>query len=73
MHGRNIHLHASQKKRKNGLYVAEDTNCGLIYVGNTVDVFARWAQTKKPAWMEITPTLDFTSTLEMGARLATAF
>ena len=48
IHERNIHVQASQgKKEKWFVYVAEDTYCGLIYVGSTVDVCARWAQTKK--------------------------
>ena len=48
IHGRNIHLQASQRKKEKWfVYVAEDTYCGLIYVGSTVDVCARWAQTKK--------------------------
>lgn len=48
IHGRNIHLPASQKRKLTWfVYVVEDTACGLIYVGSTVDVCSRWAQTKK--------------------------
>ena len=48
IHGRNIHLPASQKKKSRWfVYVVEDEACGLIYVGSTVDVCNRWAQTKK--------------------------
>ena len=48
IHGRNIHLPASQKtKHRWFIYACEDLACGLIYVGSTVDVCARWASTKK--------------------------
>ena len=48
IHGRNIHLPASQKKKPRWfVYVVEDVACGLIYVGSTVDPCSRWAQTKK--------------------------
>ena len=48
IHGRNIHLPASQKRKLTWfVYVVEDTACGLIYVGSTVDVCSRWAHTKK--------------------------
>ena len=48
IHGRIVHLPASQKiKHTWFVYVVEDTNCGLTYVGSTVDVCSRWAQTKK--------------------------
>ena len=48
IHGRNIHLPASQKKKLRWfIYVCQDTACGLIYVGSTVDVCSRWSQTKK--------------------------
>ena len=48
IHGRNIHLPASKKRKLTWfVYVVEDTACGLIYVGSTVDVCSRWAQTKK--------------------------
>ena len=48
IHGRNIHLPASQKKKLRWfVYVCQDTACGLIYVGSTVDVCSRWSQTKK--------------------------
>ena len=43
-----MHLPASQKKKyKWFVYVVEDKACSLTYVGSTVDVFSRWAQTKK--------------------------
>ena len=38
IHGRNVHLPASQKN---------NTACKLLYVGSTTDVCARWASTKK--------------------------
>jgi hypothetical protein len=48
IHGRNIHLSASQKKKLRWfVYVVEDVACGLIYVGSTVDPCSRLAQTKK--------------------------
>ena len=48
IHGRNIHLPASQKKKNRWfVYVCQDTACGLIYVGSTTDVCGRWAKTKK--------------------------
>ena len=48
IHGRNIHLPASQKRKLTWfVYVVEDIACGMIYVGSTVDVCSRWAQTKK--------------------------
>ena len=48
IHGRNIHLPASQEKKHRWfVYVCQDTACSLIYVGSTVDVCRRWAQTKK--------------------------
>ena len=48
IHGRNVHLPASQKNKHTWfVYVAEDVHCGLTYVGSTVDVCSRWAQTKK--------------------------
>ena len=48
IHGHNVHLPASQKKKyKWFVYVCEDLACGLIYVGSTTDVCGRWAQTKK--------------------------
>ena len=48
IHGRNIHLPASQKKKYTWfVYVVRDEACGLVYVGSTVDVCSRWAQTKK--------------------------
>ena len=46
--GRNIHLPASQKKKLRWfIYVCHDTACDLMYVGSTVDVCSRWANTKK--------------------------
>ena len=48
IHGRNIHLPASQKKKFRWfIYVVVDVVCELMYVGSTTDVCARWAQTKK--------------------------
>ena len=48
IHGRNVHLPASQKLRYRWfVYACEDTACGLLYVGSTVDVCTRWASTKK--------------------------
>ena len=48
IHGRNVHLPASQKKKLSWfVYVCQDTACNLIYVGSTVDVCSRWSQTKK--------------------------
>ena len=48
IHGRKIHLPASQKKKYTWfVYVVRDEACGLVYVGSTVDVCSRWAQTKK--------------------------
>ena len=48
IHGWNIHLLASQKKKfKWFLYTIVDEFCDLIYVGCTTDVCAWWAQTKK--------------------------
>ena len=48
IHGRNIHLPASQKKKhKWFVYGVNDTACQLYYVGSTVDPTHRWASTKK--------------------------
>ena len=48
IHGRNIHLPASQGNKLSWfVYVCQDTSCNLIYVGSTVDVCRRWSQTKK--------------------------
>ena len=48
IHGRNIHLLASQKnKHRWFVYTIVDEFCELIYVGSTTDVCARWSQTKK--------------------------
>ena len=48
IHGRNIHLPAAQRRKLQWfVYVVEDIACGLVYVGSTVDVCSRWAQTKK--------------------------
>ena len=47
IHRLNVHLPASQKKYRWFVYVCEDISCGLTYVGSTVDVCSRWAQTKK--------------------------
>ena len=47
IHGRNIHLPASQKnKMKWFVYLVEDTACQLQYVGSTSDVTSRWSNTK---------------------------
>ena len=48
IHGRNIHLPASQKnKHRWFVYLCEDMACQLLYVGSTTDVCGRWANTKK--------------------------
>ena len=48
IHGRNIHLPASQKKKhKWFVYGVDDTACQKYYVGSTVDPCSRWASTKK--------------------------
>ena len=48
IHGRNIHLPATQKNKHTWFfYCCEDTACSLIYVGSTSDVCKRWANTKK--------------------------
>ena len=48
IHGRNIHLLASQKNKYQWfVYTIVDEFCELIYVGSTTDVCARWSQTKK--------------------------
>ena len=48
IHGRNIHLPASQKKKlKWFVYGIDDTACKKYYVGSTSDVTSRWANTKK--------------------------
>ena len=48
IHEKNIHMPASQKKKLTlFVNVVQDNVCGLIYVGNIVDVCSRWAQTKK--------------------------
>ena len=48
IHGRNVHLPASQKKKYTWfVYVVEDKAFSLTYVGSTVDVCSSWAQTKK--------------------------
>ena len=47
IHGRNIHLPASQKKKMTWfVYLVEDTACQLQYVGSTTDVCHRWSSTK---------------------------
>ena len=48
IHGRNIHLPASQKNKFQWfVYAVIDEHCQLMYVGSTTDVCARWSQTKK--------------------------
>ena len=48
IHGRNVHLPASQKEKYRWfVYSCEDTACQLIYIGSTTDVCSRWASTKK--------------------------
>ena len=48
IHEKNIHMPASQKNKLTLVVnVVQDNVCGLIYVGNIVDVCSRWAQTKK--------------------------
>ena len=48
IHGRNVHLLASQKHEHRWfVYVCEDTACSLQNVGSTIHVCARWAGTKK--------------------------
>ena len=48
IHGRNVHLPASQKNKLRWfVYCIEDTFCNLIYVGSTTDICKRWASTKK--------------------------
>ena len=48
IHGRNVHLPASQRKKHTWfVYVVQDIPCGLTYVGSTVDPCSRWSQTKK--------------------------
>ena len=47
IHGRNIHLPASQKKKMTWfVYLIHDTACQLLYVGSTTDVCSRWSGTK---------------------------
>ena len=47
IHGRNVHLPASQKKKmKWFVYLVHDTHCQLLYVGSTTDVCNRWSTTK---------------------------
>ena len=47
IHGRNIHLPASQKKKLQWfVYLVTDTACLLQYVGSTCDVCSRWSGTK---------------------------
>ena len=47
IHGRNIHLPASQKKKFQWfVYLVTDTACLLQYVGSTCDVCSRWSGTK---------------------------
>ena len=47
IHGRNIHLQASQKNKLTWfVYLVQDTACQLQYVGSTTDVCHRWSSTK---------------------------
>ena len=47
IHGRNIHLPASQKRKFTWfVYLCVDTVCKLQYVGSTSDVCSRWSATK---------------------------
>ena len=47
IHGRNIHLPASQKKKMRWfVYLVHDTHCQLLYVGSTMDPCSRWSSTK---------------------------
>ena len=47
IHGRNIHLPASQKKKLRWfVYLVHDTACQLQYVGSTTDACSRWSSTK---------------------------
>ena len=47
IHGRNIHLPASQKKKLTWfVYLVHDTACQLLYVGSTIDACHRWSGTK---------------------------
>ena len=47
IHGRNIHLPASMKKKLTWfVYLATDTSCLLQYVGSTTDACSRFSSTK---------------------------
>ena len=47
IHGRNIHLKSSlRKKLRWFVYIVVDTHCQLQYVGSTNDVCSRWSSTK---------------------------
>ena len=47
IHGRNIHLPASRKKKMRWfVYLVHDTHCQLLYVGSTMDPCSRWSSTK---------------------------
>ena len=47
IHGRNIHLPASQKGKYTWfVYLCQDTVCQLQYVGSTTDACSRWSSTK---------------------------
>ena len=47
IHGRNVHLPASQKKKMRWfVYLVHDTHCQLLYVGSTMDPCSRWSSTK---------------------------
>ena len=47
IHGRNIHLPASMKKKFTWfVYLATDTSCLLQYVGSTTDACSRFSSTK---------------------------
>lgn len=47
IHGRNVHLPASQRNKTRWfVYLVNDTHCQLQYVGSTTDVCSRWSGTK---------------------------
>jgi hypothetical protein len=48
IHGHNVHLPAAQRNKLTWfVYCVEDTACNLVYIGSTVDICKRWANTKK--------------------------
>ena len=47
IHGRNIHLPASQRNKMRWfVYLVHDIHCQLLYVGSTMDPCSRWSSTK---------------------------